>query len=215
MKKVFVSFLSLLLLVSCDMFEVNRQSYVQGYREYGTVLTLDIGADGIITASAQYSGRFATIISTGEDKVWFDTLCEKYADTSYKSTQKKGYKGQYEFLPQCLTPDLMSIDVTANAALFPDHPAGSSLADRMQITLHSVYDYVQAGYPEDNSSIRKQLLLSDLSTQDLMMLESMEHIFSLSFIEIPTIVSTPVTLTVKCIDDNGRVIIGTIQLSAE
>lgn len=204
MKKVPIILLIVMgILTSCNVFKVNRTSYVQGYTEYASALSLEKTATGSIGASARRAGKWATIESTGTDKEWFDALCAKYGDVSYDSKQSVGLKGQYAFVPQCITPDLLSIDVKANVDLGPEYPAGASLAACMGIRFRSDYDYVTSGY-KDIASIQKDKDLNLVTSNDLMMMEYTEYLFELYFKPTAQLPAGPWILTVNCTDADGR-----------
>ena len=210
MRKLILVSLTILLLSACNVFVVHRTSYVQGYTEYGSAIVLEKAADGSINASVRRNGRSATINSSGADKDWFNALCNKYGDVSYPNKQGIGMYGQYAFIPQCITPDLVSIDVKANIDFDADHPAGSSLADIMRIRLTSFYDFVRAGYKNEDNGF-KDRALSELTSEDLMMLEFVENIFILSFNSSVLVPETPFMLTVSCQDADGRHLSGSVM----
>lgn len=209
MKRIALLFVAMAALASCNVFRVNRTSYVQGYTEYGSAISLEKSAEGVIYASVQRAGRLATIESVGEDGAWFESLCAQYGDVSYQSKQNVGLRGQYVFIPQCITPDIASIDVCANVDLGAGYPAGSSLADCMRIQFSSCYAYVSSGY-KDESSNWKEMDLNLLTREDLMQMEYGEILFRLTFKPSISLPEGPWILTVSCEDANGRHLYGTL-----
>lgn len=204
--------LLLFILTSCEVIIIDRHSFVQGYCEYGDVLDLELTGNNSIGIRFK-AGRSASIESTGEDKQWFDNLCEKNNDIHWSGNQRIGIRGQYLFLPICLTPDLVALDVFADVDLDQDHPAGSSLSDWVEVSFESDYDYVQSGYTKDISSIYKHMLLSSITENDLKMLEMKEFPIRLVFTKQPMEQIPPFSLTVNGLDSFGRNVSGSVEFS--
>ena len=200
------------LLTSCSVILIDRHSYVQGYCEYGEVLNLEITGDNGVGVRF-IEGRSATIESRGEEKQWFNSLCEKNNDIYWSDNHRIGLKGQYVFLPQCLTPDIVELTVFADVDLDQSHPAGTSLADWVEVMFESDFEYVQSRYTKDNTCISKHKLLSSVTEDDLRMLEIKEYPIRIAFAKRPNEPIPPFTLTVKCLDSSGRIISGSVKYS--
>lgn len=216
--KRLLSALSLVLptLLSCNsVFVVERNSYVQEYTEYSDQLEAYLVDSGQglfdFTVSLRRSGRYANIRSKGEDKKWFDELCLQNGDVSYVNSQKVGYDWVYVFIPCCITPDISTIDVITQVDFDKNHPSGSSVADCLDVTFQSAYNFIRQGYPKDQEDAytgRVTKALKDVSPEDLKLLERPESLFKCKFTTKPQDPQGTYPLTIICTDVNGRSITG-------
>ena len=207
------------LLSACHGgFRINRTSYVQAYTEYSARLLVNLQTkDNSVTGfyvSAIPQGRYADIRSEGEDKEWFDELCEQHSDISYNySGPNIGYDWVYEFYPWCISPDISAVDVITERYFDNNHPAGSSIADCLDVTFESANRFIQEGYPKGRENDHIGIItkvLKDVLPEDLVLLVNVEHLLTFSFRTYPEDTETYL-LRIVCNDVNGRQITGTLD----
>ena len=138
------------LLSSCDAFEsVYTTSCVAVISEcdwYSVQRTMNIEDGDNIWPSYQIAPHETRVVSVfnakGEDKKWFNSVCEKYGDTGYNRTIQL-HISEYR---NAFIPSITSIDVTSNKDFDSQHPAGTSLAEYFNVSFMNNINYIRSGY---------------------------------------------------------------------
>ena len=221
-KPFLITLLTLNVFISCDsVFVVDRHSYVQAYTEYSNELEVfnvspQQGLFDFVVA-AKPAGRYANIRSRGNDKVWFDELCQRNGDVSYENTKRKvGYDWVYEYHPCCITPDLFSVELLTERDYDTNHPAGSSVSDCMEVSFQSADYFIREGYPKEKEDAYTGLttkLLKDVVPEDLKLLVGPEYLFKFRIVNLPQQPQAIHTFHIICKDVYGRMIKGRIDFS--
>lgn len=157
----------------------------------------------------------------GERKMLYETLSEKYGDTSFDRTVKIPY---WITDPSAQAYSFVSIEITSDTDFDETHPTGTSLADLVMIHYRSIKPFIDSGYEgyRDNSdpsrySTRFDKHLSEIDADDLKLLYlhwGNKIDVSLSFDRRPTL-SKVHTFTVTCTDDRGKVFFDSIEMTFE
>ena len=103
----------------------------------------------------------------GEDKEFFDAVCEKYGDVGYDQKLLKHCFSGLKYV----TPDIQGLSIYSDKDFDEDHPAGALLSDCFLVYAYSLYPRFDSNWRED---IRSGLLLSSVQPNDLKMLD-IEH----------------------------------------
>ena len=97
----------------------------------------------------------------GEDKILFDSICEKYGDVDYNHKALKTGGAM-----RIVNPDISAIIITSDSDYDENHPVGANLADCFKVYGSSCYKLFQPCRDELPSGIN----MSDLNADDLKML---------------------------------------------
>lgn len=207
----------LVLFTSCTLpwYYVNDTSaYVESYLEYSEKLSLDLmgdvnTGDNCLIADFNYTHVSYAFFSEGDNLEKYNELCLKHGDVSYIRRNKR-VPLEAGFISS-ITPDLSAISITADKDFGPGYPAGKELNDLFEVRFISLNEFVQSGYPSDNSPFAGPGLwkpLSIVTPEDLVLITPGSMWFRLT--KVPNADLGPITLTVSCMDEEGRVISGTI-----
>jgi hypothetical protein len=179
----------------------------------------------IIVLNVNGSGILCYWNDTGEKKVIYETLCEKYGDTSFNRTVKLYTSNP--FRPTAQAYSFVSINIVSNTDYDESHLAGTSLNDLVMINYKTFKPFIDSGYngyeglnDYQQYSTAVQKTVSEIETNDLMLLNAMKSslndysIAFLAFEETPTL-SKEHLITVTCTDDRGQVFSDSIQMTFE
>lgn len=157
--------------------------------------------------------RSVSLWSTGEDKSWFDSICNKYGDTHfnriiYKQLNLNSPDGSRTIF----LPNITSINIVSNKDYDSSHPAGASLNDVLWVECESVKDYIDLGYPEkfDIFGPTNKGRLSDFSDVDFILTKGIDVWFD-PLPENVTVHLFEATITT----DDGNVFVSTVGCDFE
>ena len=218
MKRIIkISLLAILLLAqSCDKQTIMMsQSYLLAFENIEDVYNAEMSYknDNVLELKIRATG-YVSILSYGEDKLKYLSLCEKFNDLSY-NREVRFIKGPHV----SFTADIITnIDIISDTDFGLDYPAGTSLRDITIIETYSAYPFVLGGYisktPDDYrienwTKINKRL--SELEENDLSLLPLGFLDFRFDLIPEEKNHNLTVTLTL----DDGRVLTNTFAMQFE
>ena len=210
-----------LLIIACvcaatgcfDLTRADRSSYVQEYSYYSRVPDILTRSykwnQSLFVFEVSYDPRspYYSMFDTGEGRERFDELCVLHHDDKYPCSRK--YWNETDILSQRLimSPDLKTIDLFADKDFDKDHPAGTSLADCVDLMFTSYQDYVDSGYEKDLASGMKIKRLDQVEEYDLLLMRNNYHIL---FMKAPDDPSAEITYTILSQNVRGEVQKGTV-----
>lgn len=196
-----------------DLTRADRSSYVQEYSYYSRVPEILTRSykwnQSLFVFEVSYDPRspYYSMFDTGEGRERFDELCALHGDDKYPCSQK--YWGWESMMTpiRVLSPDLKTIDLFADKDFDKDHPAGTSLADCVDLMFTSYQDYVDSGYEKDLASGMKRKRLDQVEEYDLLLMRNNYHIL---FLKAPDDPSAEITYTLLSQNVRGEVQKGTV-----
>ena len=185
MKKLLILIALLTVAASCNLMDFIPSGTLYGPDDYfffthrtrmlvlysEVVVSPEDGKPGDwdFTVDARSTRSIKQEDAEGEDKEFFDAVCEKYGDVGYDKKELKVYGGGPDL--RYVTPDIHSVSILSDRDYDDSHPAGVSLSDCFEIYAYSLYPRLDSSWRED---IRSGLLLSSVLPNDLKMLD-IEH----------------------------------------
>jgi hypothetical protein len=193
------------------------RSYVTCYHDvqdiqlwnYNYYISPSQGVKGIVLGfRGDEIGNFE---STGAEKETYDALCEKYGDMTFNRDVKM-FTNLPNDLPNALSVDFVSVDITSNADFDAGHLAGSSLGDIVMFNAWSFKPYIDSGYTSNDGCWIWELV-SELTPAQLTLLEYQDG--PTLWIQTAPTLSKTHTFTVTMTADDGRVFSDTIEMTFE
>ena len=180
MKKI-VIIITLILAVSCDLMDFIPIGTRYGPDDYfffthrirtivlyeDIVVSTEVGKpkEWNFTVDAHQSKLINQEEAEGEDKEFFDAICEKYGDVGYNRKELKIDGGGPDI--SLIIPDLLNFTIYSDKDFDESHPAGTLLSDCFMVYAFSNYSRFHS---EGRDDIKNGLLLSDVLPNDLKML---------------------------------------------
>ena len=188
------------LLSSCTRPDyVKADSYVIEYDDIQSY-SFSSGPDGIFFVTLQLPVHYS-IIGDEENLARFEELRRKHNDYSRKHSVGS-VVGEFRNFEQegfAYAVDFTGISVTSDADFDDAHPAGSSLADIMEVSFVDNISYINSGYKKGLKNQTRTIRLSELNQTDL----TAAYRLRLSFTTAPSR-ATSQTLTIILTDDSDN-----------
>lgn len=184
-KLILLGSLILILVTQCSKPEpeqlcgdkfiyIETNSYVLAY--YG-IAHLSMSANpeqGYIVLHCKQSGKDIYQWREGNDKLRFDSLCAVHNDTGYHKDLMICVLNWEDDSDPVLVEgqsapddDINSISIVTSYDFDPNHPAGSSVNDILNIELTSIYPFIQHGYVnEERLGVKVAKKLSEMQVED-------------------------------------------------
>ena len=144
----------------------------------------------------------------------YDSLCKAHKDTEY-SKKEKHYSGQQFFMA---TYRRMTLDITSDAPYDAAHPAGTSLADIIDVCTFSAKEMIDSGYDYRSVGVKDEggaYIISLGHKLDMPLTQFnqeyrklIDYVMYLDFKTAPDVTSTH-RFTVTYRDEDGRVLTAT------
>lgn len=211
-KYLSILLVSLSLLVSCQKEETYYlRSFVMKYMDAQSI-SLREYSNGI-SIRADFLSSLGDFQSTGQLRESYDALCRKHNDMTF---MRKKTVFPYSWTTN-IGIDFLSIDVISDSDFDAEHPANTSLADVVIFSSHSLKPFIDSGY-ESKYDGREyhpfKDVISNLSSEQLILLGKDNYIGSLTFNAEPTSSKTH-KFTVTMTADDGRVFTASIDKKFE
>ncbi len=212
MKKILLCLIIIGGLSSCDMPDkYHLRSFVMNYFDAEEMRLEEYHSSGTTRGiNIRYSISFiGGYDSAGSEKAEYDALCEKHNDMTYNRSVKLQPWEHTDYIGV----DFVTVDIVSDADFDEDHLLGESLGDIVLFRSHSIKPFIDNGYTgHQNTAIYEYL--SELSSDQLVLLGEMGRIGRLEFKDLPTLSKTH-TFTVTMTADDGRVFEDSIDMTFE
>lgn len=162
----------LVVIYSCGFWEKPKycESIVTTYSEYDSAEAVLTEFDKENSNHQKYDisidfqlKRFVYYDTTvDKDRIWFESLCNKYGDNHYHQDMNK----DYSTWQRCTVPDVYRIKVTSEEDFDQEHPKGVSLNDCFNVYYVDLKNIIESNYKERTERINEKPL--DSITQDEM-----------------------------------------------